>query len=133
MEKEFEVLSRAWYTLAELRFATEQLFPPGFQPRLEGDEQLSAIKERQMAFNSAYNDYLDAVYKNKPFLPRDLHTSLFQIMNHAKQVEINFRHGIDAETGKVRPQAFEQARKVLTSFLELVETAAVQIDERLNI
>ena len=101
MEKEFEVLSKAWDTLAELRFATEGLFPSGFQPRLEGEDQRHAIEERHQAFNEAY-------------------------------VEVDFRYGINAESGRLTPEAYERARPVLTSFLELVENASQQIDERLN-
>ena len=133
MEREFETLSQAWYTLAELRFATEQLFPPGLTPRLEGAERLAHVNEIIQAFNSAYNDYLNAIYKNKPFFPRDLYKALDTIMAQAKQVEIRFRYGIDPGTGQISPQAFEEGRKVLTPFLELVERASEQIDERLNI
>jgi hypothetical protein len=133
MEKEFETLSQAWYTLAELRIATDQLFPSGLQTRLEGAEQLAHITEIIQAFNSAYNDYLNAIYKNKPFFPRDLYTVLNSILGQAKQVEIRFRYGLDVETGRISPQAFEKGREVLTPFLELVESASVQIDERLNI
>lgn len=133
MEKEFETLSQAWYTLAELRIATDQLFPSGLQPRLEGAEQLTHITEVIQAFNSAYNDYLNAIYKNKPFFPRDLYKVLDSILAQAKQVEIRFRYGLDVETGRISPQAFEEGRKVLTPFLELVQSASMQIDERLNI
>jgi hypothetical protein len=44
MEKEFEVLSKAWDTLAELRLATDGLFPSGLQPRLEGEDQGTTSK-----------------------------------------------------------------------------------------
>lgn len=133
MEKEFETLSQAWYTLAELRFATEQLFPSGLQPRLEDAEHRTRMTETVKAFNSAYNDYLNAIYKNKPFFPRELYKLLEGILAQAKQVEIRFRYGIDADTSRISPQAYEEGRKVLTPFLELIESASVQIDERLNI
>jgi len=132
MEKEFEVLSKAWDTLAELRFATEGLFPSGFQPRLEGDDQRHAVEQRYQAFNEAYDNYLNATYKNKPFFTRELYKSLDDTMRQAKLVEVKFRHGINAESGRLSSQAYEQARPVLTTFLELVENASQKIDERLN-
>jgi len=132
MEKEFEVLSKAWDTLAELRFATERLFPSGLQPLLEGEDQRHDIKERHQAFNEAYDNYLNATYKNKPFFTRELYKSLDDTMRQAKLVEVNFRYGINAESGRLSSQAYEQTRPVLTSFLELVENASQQIDERPN-
>jgi hypothetical protein len=75
---------------------------------------------------------LNASYKNKPFFTRELYKSLADTMSQAKLVEVNFRYGINAESGRLSPQAYEQARPVVTSFLELVEKASQQIDERLN-
>lgn len=126
-------MSKAWDMLAELRFATEGLFPLGLQPRLEGEDQRHAMEERHQAFSEAFDNYLNATYKNKPFFTRELYKSLDDTMRQAKLVEVNFRHRINAESGRLSPQAYEQARPVLTTFLELVENASQQIDERLNV
>jgi hypothetical protein len=50
MEKEFETLTLAWDALAKLQFATEQLFPSGLQPRLEGDQRRIQVEETGKCF-----------------------------------------------------------------------------------
>ncbi|HKB65644.1 MAG TPA: hypothetical protein VKC61_07280 [Pyrinomonadaceae bacterium] len=132
IEKEFETLSRAWDALAELRFATEQLFPPGLQPRVEGDRRSQAEK-RVNAFYQAYDDYMNAIYKNKIFFRDDLCKLLFDILQQAKQVEIPFRHGIDAESGFIPPKVYVQVEDVMTGFLRLVEEASLRINKQLDI
>ena len=125
-------MSRAWDALAELRFATAQLFPHGLQPRVEGDRRSQAEK-RANAFYQAYDDYMNAIYKNKFFFPEDLCKLLFEILQQAKQVEIHFRHGIDADTGFIPPQVYVQVEDVLTGFLGLVEDASLRINKQLDI
>jgi hypothetical protein len=132
MEKEFEVLSKAWNTLAELRFATQGLFPSGFQPRHQGQDQINVLNKRHEAFNEAYDDYLNAIEKNRPFIPRELRKLLFELLGQAKQVEVNFRYGIDSATGHLKPRAYEDAKPILESFAALAENTSQQIDDRLN-
>jgi|SRR5882724_1435115 len=132
MEKEFAVLSEAWDTLKELRNATEGLFPLGLQPRLEGQEQQNELSRRHVAFNKAFVGYLDAIEKNKPFIPREIRDSLFEIEKKAKEVEVNFKYGIDDTTGKLKDHSYQASRPLLASLAALAENVSHQINDQLN-
>lgn len=127
MEKEFETLTLAWDALANLQFATEQLFPSGLQPRLEGDQRLNQVEERANAFYQAHNACRNAIHKNKPFFPDDLDKVVFKILHIAQQVHAHFSNGINAETGIIPPHAYDGARPLLTTFHELLEDASLRI------
>jgi len=133
MEKEFETLSLAWDAVAELRFATEGLFPSGIQPRLEDDERRVQATERAEAFYRAYDACQKAINKNRPFFPDDLDKLLFKVVQKAQEVHAHFSNGINVETGEIPPRVFENARREIDSLHTLVNDASLQIRGHISI
>ena len=117
----------------ELRVATEQFFPSGLQPRLEGDQRRIQVEVRANAFYKSYDACRKAIYKNRPFFPGDLDQVLFKILQKAQQVHAHFSNGINTETGEIPFRVFENARPELGSFCELVDDASLRIKEHINV
>ena len=132
-EREFQILSDIWGKLVELQLTTLGLRPEGdFIDTRKTEEQIKT--ERLNAFSMAYNDFWDAVQKNKPFYSEDIHKNLFELIGYANRERIQYSHSSPNPRSELFNQkywdnAVSNKEKILDKINELCE----QIRKRISV
>ncbi len=76
--KEFEILHEVWQKLIDLRKAAQGLRPIlDYLDPNESEEERK--KKRLKAFSESHAAYGDVVEKNRPFYPKEIYASLYEI------------------------------------------------------
>ncbi len=131
-EKQFEALAEIGRALYEMELSTRRLRPAldHFDPDEPEEER---YRRRWGKWAETRNDFMDAVEKNKLFLPQDVYAQFNVILRLSEKESIDFQACLAYGEGRLKGSAYLQGQKNIDEMDKKIREALTAIRQRYGI
>jgi hypothetical protein len=115
-EKEFEVYSKIWECIADLKFASEGLRP--IMDIIDSNESEEAKwNRRYKKIRDKYSTLFTEIEKQRPFYPNELYLQLHHLLRATWKEIVDFESSLRWNEGRMSPEAYQRSGKNLEDII----------------